>query len=131
MHTDLLVLLAIGLLSFVLQMLPSSTRVAQPGGMAWGIGNRDEPPKLEGWTGRAKRAHSNLMENLPHYLIVVVALQFTQRSSATTAMLSLAFLGARVAHAIVYVAGITYVRTLAFYVGLAAEIGLATQLFAT
>ena len=34
-----------------------------------------------------------------------------------------------VAHAIVYAAGITYVRTVAFYTGLAAEIVIATQLF--
>lgn len=129
MTTDLLVLCALGLLAFVLQMLPGTARFARPGGLAWGIGNRDDPPPLPPWAGRAQRAHANLMENLPHYVIVVLVVHLTGHTGATTALASLVYLGARVTHAVVYAAGITYVRTAAFYVGLGAELVIASRLF--
>lgn len=129
MTTELSVLLALGLLAFVLQMLPGSARFARPGGLAWGVGNRDDPPPLPSWAARAQRAHANLMENLPHYVIVVLVAQIAGRTSEVTALASLVYLGARVTHAVVYAAGITYVRTAAFYVGLGAEVVIASQLF--
>jgi uncharacterized MAPEG superfamily protein len=129
MTTDLYVLCALGLLAFVLQMLPGIPRTAQPGGLAWGIGNREGPEQIPPWAARTRRAHANLLENLPHYTIVVLALQVSDRANALTATASLVYLGARIAHAIVYAAGITYIRTIAFYVGVAAEIAIASQLF--
>jgi uncharacterized MAPEG superfamily protein len=129
LSTDLYVLLAVGLLAFVLQMLPGLPRAMQPGGMQWGIGNRDQPAKLPAWAERVQRAHANLMENLPHYTIVVLVAHLTSHANGTTAIASLVFLGARIAHAITYGLGITYVRTIAFYAGLAAEIAIVSQLF--
>jgi len=129
LSTDLWALLALGLLAFVLQMLPGLPAAAEPGGMAWGVGNRDTPPPLPPWAQRARRAHANLMENLPHYVIVVLVAQVSGHANGTTAMASLVYLGARITHAIVYTAGITYVRTIAFYVGVAAEIAIVSQIF--
>lgn len=129
MSTDLYVLLSVGGLAFVLQMLPGLPRAMQPGGMQWGIGNRDESVKLPAWAERVQRAHANLMENLPHYTIVVLIAHATSHTNGTTATAGLVFLGARLAHAITYGLGITYVRTIVFYVGLAAEIVIVTQLF--
>lgn len=127
MTTDLYALLGLGLLAFVLQMLPGLPAASKPGGMAWGLGNRDDP--LPPWADRARRAHANLMENLPHYVIVVLVVAITGHANGTTAIASLVYLGARIAHAVVYAAGITYVRTIAFYAGVAAEIVIASQLF--
>lgn len=129
MTTDLYVLLGLGLIAFVLQMLPGTARFAQPGGMAWGVGNRDDAPPLPAWAARTQRAHANLLENLPHYVVVVLVAHVSGHANATTALASLVYLGARIAHAIVYALGITYVRTVAFYVGLAAEIAIASQIF--
>ena len=128
MSTDLAVLLALGLLAFVLQMLPGTSRMAKAG-IGYGIGNRDDPPPLAPWAARTQRAHANLMENLPHYVIVVLVVHEAGRASAVTATASLVYLGARIAHAVVYGLGITYVRTVAFYVGLAAEVVIASHLF--
>jgi len=127
--TDLYVLCGLGLLAFALQMIPGSARFVQPGGMAWGVGNRDEQEKLPPWAARTRRAHANLMENLPHYTIVVLVAHVTGHANATTATASLVYLGARVVHAIVYGAGTIRVRTVAFYTGLGAEIVIASQLF--
>ncbi len=129
MSADLGSLLLLCPLAFALQLLPGLGRFSQPGGLAWGIGNRDTPVETPPWASRALRAHANLMENLPHYAIVVLVAALTQHTNALTAMAGWVFLGARVAHAILYIAGITYVRTLAFYVGVAAELTIASQLF--
>lgn len=129
MSADLLALFLLCPLAFALQLLPGLGRFSQPGGLAWGISNRDAPVETPAWAARAQRAHANLMENLPHYAIVVLVTATTQHTNALTAMAGWVFLGARVAHAIVYIAGVTYVRTVAFYVGVAAEIAIASQLF--
>lgn len=128
MTTDLYVLLALGVLAFVLQLLPGTSRM-EKGGLAWGIGNRDDPPPLPPWAARTQRAHANLMENLPHYVLVVLVAHVSGHASPITASASLAYLAARVAHAIVYAAGITYVRTIAFYSGVTAELVIAAQIF--
>lgn len=128
MTTDLLVLCALGLLAFVLQMVPGTSRVAKAG-IGYGVGNREDPPPFAPWAARTQRAHANLLENLPHYVIVVLVAHVSGHANATTASASLVYLAARVTHAIVYALGITYVRTAAFYVGLAAELAIASQLF--
>lgn len=127
MTTDLCVLLALGLLAFVLQMLPGAPAVLTPGGMQWGVGNRETPQELPPWAARTRRAHANLMENLPHYVIVVLVAQVSGHANGTTAIASLVYLGARVAHAVTYGFGITYLRTVAFYTGVAAEIVIVSQ----
>jgi uncharacterized MAPEG superfamily protein len=127
--TDLSVLCLLGLLAFVLQMLPGAPAAFAPGGMQWGVGNRETPPELPPWAARTRRAHANLMENLPHYVIVVLVAHVSGHANGTTATASLVYLGARIAHAIMYGLGITYVRTIAFYTGVAAEIVIVTQLF--
>jgi uncharacterized MAPEG superfamily protein len=124
MSTDLYVLLGVGLLAFVLQMIPGLGFV-QKAGLAWGAGNRDDAPKRDPWAERADRAHRNLMENLPHFAIVVLVAQITGQADDLTATACLVFLGARITHAIVYIAGITHVRTVAFYAGVAAEVAIA------
>lgn len=129
MSADLLALLLLCPLAFTLQLLPGIGRFAQPGGLAWGISNRDAPVEQPAWAARTQRAHANLMENLPHYAIVVLIAALTHHTNAITAMAGWVFLGARVAHALVYIAGVTYVRTAAFYVGVAAELAIASQLF--
>jgi uncharacterized MAPEG superfamily protein len=128
--SDLTVLVLTGLFSLFLAMLPGTARVLR-GEVSWGLGNRESPPPDDPpWIGRAQRAHLNLLENLPLFTILVLVLHLTQRNGPTTALACWVFLGARVAHAIVYMAGITLVRTLVFSVSLAAEIVLAFRLLA-
>jgi uncharacterized MAPEG superfamily protein len=126
--SDLTALVLTGLLSLLLAMVPGTARVLR-GEVSWGIGNRESPPPDDPpWIGRAQRAHLNLLENLPLFTILVVVLHLVHRTGPTTALACWVFLGARVAHAIVYMAGITLVRTLVFSVSLAAELVLAFRL---
>ena len=63
------------------------------------------------WAERLKRAHYNLVENVPLFVIAVLAGEF---SNVHTAMV---FFWARVAHPIAMVMNLWGTRTLAFAVG--------------
>jgi uncharacterized MAPEG superfamily protein len=128
MNTDLLALLGVGLVAFVLQYVPGLD-LTKKAGLSWGIGNREHPPDPAPWAARAQRAQKNLLENLPHFTIVVLVAQLAHQADDLTATASLVYLGARITHAIVYTAGITVVRTIAFYTGVAAEAAIVYAIF--
>ena len=128
MTTDLRMLVWTALLSLLLPSLYAAGRLSRPGGVAWGFGNRDTPIEAPPWVGRAVRAHANLIENLPPFIILVVAAHLTGRTNDTTALGATIFFWARVAHAIIYTAGIVYLRTAAFAVSLAGEVLILSQL---
>ena len=65
------------------------------------------------WAQRAHRAHLNLVENLAPFAALVLIANVTSTKVAGCAAL---FFWARVVQAIVHIAGIAYVRTVAFFV---------------
>lgn len=69
-----------------------------------------EPPL---WAQRAQRAHLNMVETMPAFIAVVVAAGFLagQEAGATVAQWAQVFFVARIAHAVVYLLGIPYLRT--------------------
>ena len=75
-------------------------------------GNRDNMPPLTGWALRATRAHLNLLESLVVFAILVLVGFVTDRLNETTALGANLFFWGRVAYALVYVAGIPWLRTL-------------------
>ena len=91
------------------------------GGVPWAFGSRDTPLELPVWLNRARRAHANLVENLAPFAVLVIVAQITGKADATTANGAAIFFWARIAHALVYTAGIAYVRTIAFIVGVVGE----------
>ena len=97
-------------------------------GMIWGIGNRETTPETAPWIGRADRASRNMLENLGPFTILVLVAHVSGLTNATTATACQVFLAARIAHGVVYVAGIPWLRTLAFFVGMIAEVVILIQL---
>ncbi|MFK7989321.1 MAG: MAPEG family protein [Sandaracinaceae bacterium] len=127
MTTDLWMLVGAAALHFALVIVAAGPGVLTRG-VAWGMGNREDSVGAEGWVGRAKRASANLMENLPLFIIVVLVAHVSGHHNSTTALGAMIFLGARAAHAAIYIAGVPWVRT-ASYVASLAGIGLiASQL---
>jgi uncharacterized MAPEG superfamily protein len=57
--------------------------------------NREAMPTIEGWAGRANRAHRNMLENLVLFAILVLVAQVTGSANATTAFGSELFFAAR------------------------------------
>jgi uncharacterized MAPEG superfamily protein len=128
MTTDLQMLVWTAVLCLLLPSLYAGGRLSRPGGVAWGFGNRDVSFETAPWTGRAVRAHLNLVENMPPFIALVVVAHLTGRANDTTALGATIFFWARVAHALIYTAGIVYLRTAAFAVALAGEVMILSQL---
>ena len=88
---------------------------------------------LSPWAARAKRAHSNAVENLvvfaPLVLIALYLLTVHTDLQAThahcVAMIVSIYFWARLIHFVTYTAGIPYLRTLAFLTGCGAQVYLA------
>ena len=94
-------------------------------GMKVGLSNRDKLPEATPLGGRAVRAATNTLENF----VLFVALALTAHAAGldNEAMLGAQiFFWARVVYLPVYWAGITYLRSLIWGVGIA---GLAMMLF--
>lgn len=129
MNTDLTMLVASAMLCATLPVLYLVGRLQVAGGLDWGLGNRDTELFAPAWVGRAERAHRNLLENLPHFAVVVLAAQLAGQANAVTAIGATVFFWARIAHVAVYVAGITRVRTAVYFLGLTGELVVLSQLW--
>ena len=76
----------------------------------------DMPP----WAARLKRAHYNLVENIPLFVIAVMAGELRGIHTAVTAACAMVFFWARVAHPLAVLSNIWGTRTAVFTVGWAA-----------
>ncbi len=127
MPTDLLMLVLTGLLSLVIAVLTIGIHFRRYGGKMI-RGNRDNYPPLDGLAMRIIRAHNNLNEALLPFAIIVITAFLLHVSNQWTAYAAVLFFIARVAHAGLYIAGVTPWRSIAYYCGLIATIVLAVQL---
>lgn len=82
------------------------------------VGNREGMGDQPGWVGRGQRAHRNMLESLVPFAALVLVAHVAGRENAMTALGAQIFLGARIAYAAVYLAGIPYLRTLVWIVAL-------------
>ncbi len=82
-------------------------------------GNRQDLADCTGWVGRAQRAHRNMLENLVLFAVLILVAQITGKLNAMTALGAQIFFWARVAHAVVYIAGVMWIRTLAWIASMA------------
>jgi uncharacterized MAPEG superfamily protein len=128
MTTDLWMLVWTAMLSLLMLFVYLPSRITTPGGLAWGFGNREERFRFPEWANRAERAHANLVENLAPFAILVLVAHVAGKANATTALGATMFFWGRVAHVAAYVAGIIYVRTLAFAVAFTGELLIFLQL---
>jgi len=86
-------------------------------GLPTAVGNREKMPEITGWAGRAERAHRNMLQSLVLFTALVLAAQVTNKLDATTALGAQLFFWARLAYAAVYVAGLPWIRTLVWLIG--------------
>lgn len=75
----------------------------------------DEP--LPGWAARAKKAHYNAIENLVPFAALVLVAHIADAANEATAAAAVVFFWARLAHYVLYVAGVPFGRTLSFAAG--------------
>jgi uncharacterized MAPEG superfamily protein len=84
-------------------------------------------PKAQ-WAERLMRAQANAAENLVVFAPLVLTTQIVGLHSAATASACMIYFYARLAHAIVYTAGIPVLRSVLFLIGFAAQMVLALTL---
>jgi len=92
------------------------------------LGNRENVPPLPPWAERARRAHQNMLENFPHFAVLVLVAHVSGISNAQTALGATVFFWARVVHAVVYTTGVWPLRALAYFAGVGGEILILARL---
>ena len=82
------------------------------------------PRPVPAWGQRAHRAYLNAIEVFAPFAALVIAAQLSGKANAMTAFWSASFFYLRLAHAIVYWAGLPYVRTVLFTLAFITEVGI-------
>lgn len=113
----------------LIQMLVAVVGAQGQFGLPMLAGNREGLPPLTGWAGRAQRAHLNMLESLAVFAIVVLVAEISVRANETTAMGAMLFFWARLAHAIIYLVGLPWLRTAAWLVSIVGIVLIFSQLF--
>jgi uncharacterized MAPEG superfamily protein len=98
-------------------------------GLAAQAGARDGLPQPSDLHARVTRLRANMIENLLLFAPIVLVAQAIGVSNEITVLGAQLFFYARVAHAIIYMAGWPWVRPLAFAVALVGIVMIASQLF--
>ena len=127
MNTELYILAACAILCLALPLIYLGLYARQVG-MPVVSGNREGAPEPTGAAGRGLRAHRNLIENLVPFAIAVLVAHAMGVSNGLTVIGAWVFLAARVLHALVYLAGISGIRTLAYLAGLVGTALILSQL---
>jgi len=110
----------------VVQMLVAVTGAFLQVGLPPLVGNRANFPVLTGWAGRADRAYRNALQNLVLLAALVLVAVVAGKTNSATLLGAQLFFWARLAYALVYLAGIPWLRTL---VWLTSIVGLAMIFF--
>lgn len=99
--------------------------------LAWriplAVGNREVTPPLPRWAERGIRAHRNMLENFPHFAALVIVAHLTGATNSQTALGATIFFWARMLHAALYIAGVPWLRTAAFFAALGGEAVILAQ----
>jgi len=128
MKPELTYLLFSVLLTFV-QVLIAAAAANQVVGLTTLAGNREDVPAMTGFAGRARRAHLNMIENMVLFSILVLVAVIANKTNATTAMGALIFFWGRLIYAVIYLLGIPWLRTVAWFVSVIGMIMVAWPLF--
>jgi len=112
----------------VVQMLAAVQGAFNQVGLPRLAGNREGMPEITGWGGRAARAHRNMLESLVLFAVLVLVAVAAGKTNDMTLLGAQIFFWARVAYAVIFVAGIFWLRTLLWFVSIAGLIVIFAQL---
>jgi uncharacterized MAPEG superfamily protein len=80
------------------------------------------------WGQRANRAHINAVETFAPFAALVILVQLINKNDSMTAFWAMSYFWVRLAHAIVFIAAIPYIRTILFVLGYVCVVGLFVEL---
>src|SRR2546429_9511707 len=105
----------------VVQMLVAAQAAFNKVGLMALVGNREGMAELTGWGGRASRAHYNMLENLVLFASLVLVAGVAGKTNDMTALGAQLFFWTRLAHALIYIAGLIWAST---HARLTSQVGL-------
>jgi uncharacterized MAPEG superfamily protein len=94
-------------------------------GLVETVGYPTNPKPLALWALRLKAAHYNAVENLAVFAALVLVAGVAGIHSAAIATAACVYFWARVVHAVAFMLGVPWVRTLSFLVGFAMQMWIA------
>ncbi|MEO1206693.1 MAG: MAPEG family protein [Pseudomonadota bacterium] len=116
-------------LATALFWLPYTLELIRQMGLNGALADGQHETRLEAsWARRAKRAHTNAVENLIVFAALVIALQLSGQTTPLTATVCMVFFASRMGHYAVYVAGLPYIRTVLFAISWTCQLILAASL---
>lgn len=127
MSLDLRLLVWAVALTLVQALIPAAGASLQVG-LPRLAGNREAMPPMEGWVGRAQRAHRNMLENLILFAALVLVAHVGGKANVFTAIGAQLFFWARLVYAFVYIAGIPWVRTAVWAVSIVGLVMIFVQI---
>jgi uncharacterized MAPEG superfamily protein len=127
MSLDLKMLLWSVALAFI-QMLIAVFGAMLQVGLPTLAGNREDLAPITSWAGRAQRAHLNMLENLVLFVPLVLIADITSRDNVRAELGAQIFFWARLVYAIVYIAGVPWLRTATWGISIAGLIIIFLQL---
>ena len=127
MSIELMMLAAAGGLILLLTLL-QGTRNVLVLGLPTAAGNQHEIAPWLGANDRLNRAIKNQVEGIAIFAPIVLAVSQLGLTNETTALGAQVFVAARLVHALVYTAGIPWVRTTAWAAGVAGILMVASPL---
>ena len=116
MPTEILMLAASGALALAITLI-QATRNVLVLGLVTAAGNQHDIEPWQGANDRLNRALRNLIEAIAIYAPIAVSVTILDIGNDVSALGALVFFGARVVHAVVYTAGVPWIRTTAWFFG--------------
>ncbi len=122
-----LVINALWGLSLVFLEISMKTRIA---GTKWNLGNRDgsATPTFPAYVDRTSRALGNHKENFPLFLTAVLVVHAAGKADSVSAAAAVVYVVARLLHGLLYIAGITGVRSAVFVLGVASVLVIFSRI---
>ncbi len=129
MNSEYYALITMTLL-FLFAWIPSSVAKFQSFGGKWLASNRTPIPgkELSRWGQRVERAHNNLKDNFPGFVVAILLLGLRNQFSDATSVAAWTYVGARLIHFASYGIGHVNTRFLSYVVGLGANLYLLAKI---
>lgn len=127
--TPELTVLAWSVVLFFAHMIVQASAAIRDTGLVYNAGPRDAQKPLGPFAGRAQRAFDNFKETYPLFIALTLALAATSRSGGLGAIGAWLWLGARVVYLPLYLAGVPWLRTLAYGVSVVGLVMMLGRLF--
>jgi uncharacterized MAPEG superfamily protein len=110
-----------------LMWMPYTLNLIAIRGLIAAVSYPTDPKPLAPWAARMKQAHSNAIENLVIFGLLVLAAHAAGANNEVTAVAYAVYFWTRVVHLIAYTLGIPWIRTASFVIGFGSQVALASQ----